>query len=164
MGNERRENVYVKMMIDSLRRKESTLAILYQQTKEQEDLLAEEELNEARFHQLLDEKGKRIEELTELDKGFDVLFKKIETEISQHREEYKNEIRDMQERITRIADWSVKIQALEQRNSDHLKVYLAEKRKVIRDFHVNSKTAASYYKNMANAHKPEQSYFFNEKK
>lgn len=164
MENQRQNSVYVKMMVDSLRRKESVLAILYQQTKEQEMILLEPELDEARFNQLLEEKGKRIDELTELDQGFDVLFKKVEQEIRAYRDDYAEEIKDMQERISRIANWGVEIQSLEKRNSDHLKVYLAKQRKIIRDFHINNKTAANYYKNMANTHRPEQSYFFNEKK
>ena len=38
------------------------------------------------FRVFLDEKGKQIDELNEIDEGFDALFKKVEKEITAHKE------------------------------------------------------------------------------
>lgn len=164
MDKERQNSVYVNMMVDTLKKKENILTILYEQTQRQEHLLRDDALDMEEFQHLLDQKGERIQELNELDEGFDALFKMVEKEISVNRECYREEILTMQRQIGAVTELGVKIQALEHQNSDRLKMYLANQRKVIRDFHVNNKTAANYYKNMANSHKPEQSYFFNEKK
>lgn len=164
MDKECQNSVYVNMMVDTLKKKETILTILYEQTKQQECLLKDDELDLKQFQRLLDQKGEKIQELNELDEGFDALFKMVEKEVSANRECYREEIQTMQIQIGVVTELGVKIQALEHQNSDRLKIYLANQRKAIRDFHVNNKTAASYYKNMANSHKPEQSYFFNEKK
>lgn len=163
MDKERQNSVYVSMMADTLRRKETILTALYSMTQEQERMLKEDELDIEQFHQLLDEKGAKIDELNELDEGFDALFKMVEKEIVANRENYKEEIQMMQRQIREVSELGVRIQALEHQNSSRLQAYLAKQRKTIRDFHVNNKTAANYYKNMANSHRPEQSYFFNEK-
>lgn len=164
MAMEQQNSVYVNMMVDVLKRKERILFVLLEKTREQETLLKEEELNQERFHEILEEKGTLIDELNEMDEGFDALFQKVEKEVATHRERYRESIEEMQKRITTVSDLGVQIQALEARNSEHLKVYLSSQRKRIREFHVNSKTASSYYQNMANTHRTEQSYYFNETK
>lgn len=164
MGKDPQNSVYVSMMIDSLKRKKAVLDVLYNQTKEQEKLLLEPELDIDRFNQMIEEKGLRIDELNELDEGFDALFKKVEREIRANREYYQTEIQTMQGQIGEVSDLSMKIQALEHQNSDRLQSYLAKERKKIREFHVNNRTSTSYYQNMANVHKSDQSYFINETK
>lgn len=160
---EQQNSVYVRMMLDVLKRKERILNELLEKTKEQKILLKQEDMDQTRFHETLEEKGSLIEELNEIDEGFDALFKKVEKEIVSHREDYYNSIKEMQSRIGVVSDLGMQIQALESQNSERLKVYLATQRKRIRDFHINNKTASSYYQNMVNTHKPEQSYYFNEK-
>lgn len=164
MAMEQQNGVYVKMMVDVLRRKERILSSLLEKTKEQEMLLREEELNQERFQEILEEKGTLIEELNELDEGFDALFKKVEQEILAHRELYRDSIEEMQRRITVVSDLGVQIQALESQNSEHLKVYFANQRNRIREFRVKNEMASNYYQNMTNTHRSEQSYYFNEKK
>lgn len=164
MDKQRQNSVYVNMMVDTLRRKETILTILHEQTQQQERLLKEQELDLEQFQHLLDLKGEKIQELNELDEGFDALFRMVQKDISADKERYREEIQTMQKLIGTVTELGVKIQALEHQNSERLKIYLATQRKTIRDFHVNHKMAESYYKNMADSHKPEQSYFFNEKK
>lgn len=164
MDEKSRNAVYVNMMRDSLVRKKQILSFLYDATKEQEQLLKNEDMDPDDFKRLIDEKGERIEELNTIDEGFDTLFRLVKKEIEENRQDYRDEILQMQKLIAEIAEAGVQIQALEQQNSGHFKTYLARNRKAIRKFHVNSKTAGAYYQNMANAHKPQTSYFFDEKK
>ncbi len=160
----KQNSIYVNMMVDVLKRKERILTDLLEKTREQEELLKQEEMDQERFHEILDEKGELIEELNEIDEGFDALFQKVEQEIRTRREQYRAHIAEMQKRIGVVSELGIQIQALESQNSEHLKVYLAAQRKRIREFHVNQKTASNYYQNMANTHRNEQSYYFNEKK
>ena len=77
-------SVYVRMMVDVLKRKEKILQRILKQTKEQEVILKQEDVDYERFQSILDEKGKQIDELNEIDEGFDALFKKVEKEITAH--------------------------------------------------------------------------------
>ena len=81
-------SVYVRMMVDVLKRKEKILQRILKQTKEQEVILKQEDVDYERFQSILDEKGKQIVELNEIDEGFDALFKKVEKEITAHKENY----------------------------------------------------------------------------
>ncbi len=152
------------MMVDTLQRKKRLLSLILKGTREQETLLKDDELDMDRFNEIIEEKGQHIDELNKIDEGFDSLFRYVEKEINQNRMAYKKEIQDMQKLIGEVSELGIQIQALEHQNSGHFKVYLAEQRKMIRDFHVNNRTVSSYYQNMANTHKPEQSYFFSETK
>ena len=67
-------SVYVRMMVDVLKRKEKILQRILKQTKEQEVILKQEDVDYERFQSILDEKGKQIDELNEIDEGFDALF------------------------------------------------------------------------------------------
>ena len=163
MEKKRQNAVYVTMMADSLKRKERVLKSLCKLTEEQEALLREDELDQARFQRTMDEKAEGIAELNQLDEGFDLLFRTVKSELQADREAYRAEIQEMQKYIASVSDLSVKIQALERQNSERMKIYLANQKKVIRDFRVNNKTATSYYKNMTNTNAA-QSYFFNQTK
>lgn len=164
MDKQNQNSVYVGMMADTLKRKKEILTFLYEKTKEQELLLKDEEMDPDAFQATIDEKGKKIEELNEIDEGFDALFKYVEKEIKANRNAYKEEIQLMQKLIGEVTELGIQIQALEHQNSGHFKIYLANQKNMIREFHVNNKTTSSYYQNMANVHKPDQSYFFNETK
>lgn len=164
MDGQSLERVYVDMMEDTLKRKEEILTIIYNRTKEQEILLKEEKLNEERFNELIQEKGERIEQLNQMDGGFDRLFKQVEKEITANREAYREQILRMQKLITLVSELGMKIQALEHQNSERFKIYLSTQRKTIRDFHMNNRTASTYYKNMSSAQGAGQSYFFNQQK
>lgn len=164
MEEKKRNAVYVDMMVDSLKRKQQILSYLYDRTKEQERLLIDEDMNPDEFKALVDAKGARLEELNTIDEGFDALFNLVKQEIQKNRVDYREQIQTMQLLIKEISDLGVQIQALEQQNSGHFKTYLARHRKTIHDFHVNSRTANTYYQNMAHAHKPQTSYFFDETK
>ena len=103
MGNQ--DHVYVEMMVDSLQRKRKILLSLLKKTKEQETLLRAEELDYDRFHALLEEKGEQIEELNQIDEGFDALFKRVEKEILANRDGYQSELRTMQQLIKEVPEY-----------------------------------------------------------
>lgn len=162
LEKEYENSVYVRMMADSLKKKEHILEFLYKKTAEQETILKSDEPDLELFQQTIDEKGSQITQLDQLDQGFDTLFRLVEKEIEKNRRNYKEEILEMQEQIRRVSDLSMKIQVLERQNSERLKRFLAKKKGEIREARLNGRTASSYYQNMANAHKSDQSYYLNE--
>lgn len=158
------EEVYVNMMVDTLERKKAILQQILHLTKEQETLLKDEEMDVDAFQRILDLKGEEIEKLNQMDEGFDTLFHHVEKEINENRMAYKSQIQKMQKLINEVSELGIQIQALEHQNSGHFKVYLANQKQAVKKFHTNNRTAANYYQNMANVHKPGDSYFFNETK
>ena len=54
-------SVYVRMMVDVLKRKEKILQRILKQTKEQEVILKQEDVDYERFQSNLDENGKQID-------------------------------------------------------------------------------------------------------
>ena len=158
------DSIYVGMMTDSLHRKKRVLKSIYELTCEQEKALKADELDYDKFQEIVDEKGKLIDELTQIDNGFDSLFKRMEAVIKANRDAYKSDILTMQDLIREISELGIQIQALEKQNSEHFKIYLANEKKEIKSFHMNRKISEGYYQHMANTQQAEQSYFFDKNK
>ena len=103
MDKQSQDRVYVGMMVDTLRRKKEILTFLYKKTKEQELFLKDDEIDPEKFQATIDEKGAKIEELNEIDEGFDALFKYVEREIKANRYAYQEEILLMQKLIGEVS-------------------------------------------------------------
>ena len=61
-------------------------------------------------------KGSLVDQVLEMDEGFEGLYERVSEELSRNREAYKEEIRSMQEMVRSITELSAKIQSQEQRN------------------------------------------------
>lgn len=157
--------VYVSMMTDSLQRKKDILTVLFDQTKEQEALLSSsDQMDVDRFEELLEEKGRGIDELNSLDNGFDGLFKKLGQELTVNRGAYEKEITRMKGLISDITELSSGITVLEKRNHDRFAAYISEERRKLREANRSQQTVQNYTQNMSGYHKPGASYFVNETK
>ncbi len=156
--------VYVSILHDSLRDKCNVLQELLKLTKEQEQVLCEEEVDFDDFDELMADKEELLGKIQELDQGFQNLFDKIGTTLKDNSQQYKAQIMEMQEYIRKITDCGVKIQALEHKNKERFTTSISKKRREISDFKTSNKTAVSYSKNMENQHQAWQSYFMDQKK
>lgn len=154
---------YVRMMLDVLSKKEIHLTKLLELTVEQEALLKEEAFNEAEFALIIEKKSGNIRKLEEFDNGFQSIYNRVAEEIKDHKEEYKDQILEMQGLITRVTDLGVKLAALEEKNKNTLEMKFREKRQNIRQFKVSKQTADKYYKNMIGM-QTGASYFMDQKK
>ena len=154
---------YVRMMLDVLSKKEVHLTNLLELTTEQEKLLKSEEFNEAEFALLIEKKSGNLRKLEEVDSGFQSIYNRIAEEIKTNKEEYKDQILEMQGLITRVTDLGVKLSALEEKNKATLEAKLQGKRQSIRQFRVSKQTADKYYKNMIGM-QTGASYFMDQKK
>lgn len=139
---------YIRMMIDVLGKKEVHLTKLLELTTEQEAVLKAEEFNEAEFALLIEKKSENLRKLDEFDSGFQSIYNRVAEELVNNKEEYKEQILEMQSLITRVTDLGVKLSALEEKNKNALEVKFREKRQDIRQFKVSKQTADKYYKNM----------------
>lgn len=153
---------YIRMMLDVLTKKEVHLSKILEFTMAQEALLKAETFDEVEFTKLIEKKDGIIKKIEEFDSGFQSIYNRVEEEMKDHKEDYKPQIQQMQELITRITDLGVKLTALETKNKAVLEPKLREKRQGIRQFKVSKQTADKYYKNMIGM-KTGASYFMDHK-
>lgn len=154
---------YIRMMLDVLNKKEVHLKKLLEFTVEQEALLKAEEFDEAEFTRVIEKKDGIIRKIEEFDNGFQSIYNRVAEEMKDNKLEYKSQIEEMQNLITKITDLGVKLTALESKNRATLEPKLKEKRQGIRQFKVSKQTADKYYKNMIGM-QTGASYFMDQKK
>lgn len=150
---------YITLLADTLKKKEQLLRLIDEQTKEQGRILRSESMDALAFEKILEEKEKEIQQLQELDEGFDAIFRRIEKHLEEYKDECKSEIQAMQKLIRDITGLSVSIQAQEKQNTTAFQLYLTSEKNSIREKTISSRTASSYYKQMTNQHTGMQSVF-----
>ncbi|MEE3466903.1 MAG: flagellar export chaperone FlgN [Eubacterium sp.] len=164
MSKTSENDTYISMMVKALQKKKTVLSSLYEQTKEQEQLLSEGQMDVDRFEDLLEEKGVGIGELNQIDAGFDSLYKKLEDELLVNQGLYQTEIGLMKELIQDITELGTQIQVLEKRNYERFQQYISGERGKLRAANRSQQTATTYASNMAGSHREGNSYFLNEVK
>lgn len=161
---DRENGVYVAAMQDALKNKLGILEKILEITMQQEGLLSASELDMEQFDELLGLKDILLQQLLDLDQGFQGLYEKIEYDLKANKEEYRSQILKMQNLIRENTDLGVKIQALEQRNKQRFEYLSGKKRQEIQEFRLNHKTSGMYAKHMANQYQEGQGYFVDKKK
>lgn len=154
---------YIRMMLDILSKKEVHLTSLLELTTAQEQILKEEEFDEDAFFGLIDKKREHLRKIEETDNGFQSIYNRVAEEMKNNKEEYKDQILEMQGLITRVTDLGVRLSALEEKNRATLEANLQGRRQSIRQFKVSKQTADKYYKNMIGM-QTGASYFMDQKK
>lgn len=154
--------VYMDSLIRSSQQKLELFESLLQQTKEQERVLYEDKFNPDEFDELLSKKEQLLVKVAELDEGFDMIYQRIQSQLTLYKEQWKPEIMKLQSLISSITKIAVDLKALEQRNKTRMTMVLQNERLRVRNYKVGSKVAAGYYKNMSNQHMG-QSYFLDQK-
>lgn len=147
---------YLEMMLRSLDRKIEILNRIEQENRKQRDLLdfpvqekeAEEVFEEEAFQRTVEEKGRLIEELLKLNEGFDLLFAKVQKELSGQWDDYRSQVRTMQEKIRMVTELSSRIQVQEQRNKALVDRYFSEERTKIKIGKRSTASAMKYYQTM----------------
>ena len=157
-------SVYVDVLHDSLSRKVDIVKEILALTKEQSEILSDEEMDSDRFDKIIDEKGVRIDEILEIDNGFNTMFERVRDVLQTDKEKYRSQIIEMQNYIRVITDMNVELESLEQSNKNKFDEFLHNKRSEIKNFNKSNSTAASYYRNMSNQHQSWQTYFLDKKK
>ena len=142
------EQTYVDIMIQSLEKKISVLEEIKKQNELQKQLLEDDKAEAEEFDATVEKKAALIEQMTQLDSGFDKLFERVKEAMDTDRESYADKIKMMQSLIRRITDLSMELQAQEARNKDLMTrkfVFIRETAKAVR---TNTKAASQYYQNM----------------
>ena len=157
------ENTYIAILIQSLQKKNKILDVIIQKNKEQREGLEDPNLDPDDFDQIMDAKSKLIDQLNELDSGFEEVFARVKEELELHRSEYKDEIFKMQELIRMITDKSLRIQQQELQNKKLMEQKFASVRKQVREVRQSQKVVNQYYKSMMKANYQEPQFLENKK-
>ena len=142
---------YLAIMLQSLRKKEKVLDEIIRLNDLQKKELTELSTPVDNFDQTVEDKSACIDQLNQLDSGFEKLYAQVEEELQGNKEQYADIIREMQQRIRSITDKSIMIQAQEARNKDLMMQKFTTVRKHAKDVRANSKAITGYYKTMTHS-------------
>lgn len=154
---------YLKILEESLSKKVTVLQALLEESKRQSEIADSEELDLDAFEETLEQKEALLNQLEELDNGFDSVFEQIHAEVKQDAKKYKNEIQSLQQLIRKCTDIGVEIQATEERNKAKLAVKFAGQQRELRQIKTSTQVASTYYKSMSSQQMSDP-YFLDEKK
>lgn len=139
---------YLQILDQSLEKKISVLNRIIEQDQIQLQQLENPNLDPDDFDQTVEAKAKLIEELELLDDGFEQIFARVKEEIGDHKEGYKTEICQMQEKIRQITAKSMEIQTQEARNKNLMEQKFNSIHKQVKEIRQSQKVVNQYYRNM----------------
>ena len=139
---------YIRILKESLEKKVSVLSRIREKNEEQKDILTDQNSTPDELQQNLDEKGALIDEIVELDKGFEVVFQKVSEELEKNRSVYRSEILDMQRLIREITDLSSEIEGEEKENKLLAEQKFSYVRAQVTKVRKSQKAVSNYYHTM----------------
>ena len=142
------QETYLSIMLQSLKKKEQVLNEIIRLDDLQKNQLTNAESEVSDFDKTVEAKSACIKQLEQLDSGFEKLYAQVSEELQDNKEQYADEIRQMQTLIRSITDKSVKIQAQEARNKDLMMQKFGVIKKHAKNVRMNSKAITGYYKTM----------------
>jgi flagellar biosynthesis/type III secretory pathway chaperone len=140
---------YIEIMLQSLRKKCEVLDEIIRLNEQQRQILEDAEGSVEDFDRTVEDKAARIEQLEQLDSGFEKLYERTKEELQAGGDTYASQIRSMQEYIRKVTDKSVEAQAQEARNKDLMTQKFSRVKKQARQLRANSRATASYHQSMS---------------
>ena len=104
---------YLAIMLQSLKKKEKVLDEIIRLNDLQKDQLTDQTRSVDEFDKTVEDKAACIQQLEQLDSGFEKLYAEVAAELEADKEKYADLIRQLQDRIRIVTDKSVMIQAQE---------------------------------------------------
>ncbi len=145
------KNPYIAILIQSLRKKEQVLESISIINQRQKTELEDPSLDPDDFDKTVEEKAKLIAELEKLDDGFDEVFQKVRDDLTNHKEEYRDEIKTMQDLIRSLTAKSATVQGQEARNKVLMEQKFTAIKVQVRKVRSSQKVVNQYYQNMMKA-------------
>ena len=157
------QETYIDIMIQSLNKKLQVLDAIIEQNIKQKDILENQKSTVEEFDATVEAKTALIEQMQQLDSGFEKLFDRVKEELADKKETHAEAIQTMQSCIRRITDKSMEIQAQEARNRDLMVRKFAYVKETAKNVRTNSKAASQYYKNMMKLNYVDSQFMDNKK-
>lgn len=142
---------YLAIMLQSLKKKEQVLDEIIRLNDLQQKQLTDQATPVDDFDKTVEDKSACIDQLDQLDSGFEKLYAQVQEELQANKEQYADTIRELQKRIRSVTDKSIMIQAQEARNKDLMMQKFTTVRKHAKDVRANSKAITGYYKTMTHS-------------
>lgn len=161
--NTKSNKVYVDAVIKSLEMKKELLEDVVKINGKQQEFLLKPEFDYEGFDALMEEKQGILNKIDQLEQVFESNYERVKEELATERDIYANELGTMQTIIRQMTELSIKIRGSETQIKQGVEAAFAKARQKVKQYHVSSRTASQYYKNMANQHMG-QSYFLDKKK
>ncbi|MCR5785754.1 MAG: flagellar protein FliT [Eubacterium sp.] len=139
---------YVAMMVQSLQKKVKLLNKIIEKNEEQGVLFHRMQRADEQLEACILAKGKLIDEIETLDKGFEKLYNRVKEEFECDKKRYADEIIKMQELIKEITEKGAKIEAQEKRNHTLATNYFSNTQAKIGQVRNTSRVANLYRQNM----------------
>lgn len=154
---------YIEIMIQSLKKKIQVLDQIIELDELQKEQLEDPLASADDFDQTVEDKAALIQQLDQLDSGFDKLYSRVKEELQGNKEAFSEQIAKMQELIRSITDRSVKIQSQEARNKNLMTQKFAKVKKQVKEVRTNTKVANQYYRNMTRVNYIDPQFMDNKK-
>ncbi len=139
---------YLDMLSESLKEKSGLLDSLLEATKAQDQLLSAEELDMEAFDQLVNAKDEDVNRLIRLDEGFENLYQKLKENLEAGKDQYKSQIKELQELIREVTEKGLQVEAQEKRNKARLEFHIKNEKNRIQRGRSTSRAAMNYYESM----------------
>lgn len=139
---------YINILLQDLRKKNLVLDRIMEANQKQRDALEDPNLDPDDFDVIVEQKAKCIEQLEQLDEGFEQIYARVREELHANREQYLEEIKEMQALIRQLTDKSASIETQEQRNKALMTQKFANVHKQVREIRSSQKVVNQYYQNM----------------
>ena len=142
------EKNYLQLLIQSLEKKILVLDHIIALNEEQKILLQKEDVDLDEWNLIIEKKAKDIDQINFLDEGFEEVYNRIKEILAKNREDYRDEIHQLQGLIAKITDRSVQVQTGEQRNKELAQIQFGHMKKKLRTLRRTSQAAQSYNNSM----------------
>lgn len=142
---------YLAIMLQSLKKKEQVLDEIIRLNDLQKKQLTDQATPVDDFDKTVEDKSACIDQLDQLDSGFEKLYAQVQEELQVNKEQYADTIKALQKCIRSVTDKSIMIQAQEARNKDLMMQKFTTVRKHAKDVRANSKAITGYYKTMTHS-------------
>lgn len=154
---------YIQILLQDLKKKNNVLDRIISANQKQKEGLEDPNLDPDDFDKIVEEKSKLIEELEQLDSGFEQIYNRVREELQTNREAYGEEIREMQKLIRQLTDKSAVIQTGELRNKELMQKKFSEVKRQVREIRSSQKIVNQYYRNMMKTNYVDPQFMDNKK-
>ncbi len=142
------EKNYIDILKRDLKKKNLILEEIMAENQNQKQALENPNLDPDDFDEIVEKKAGLIEQLGQLDNGFEQVYEHVREELNGHKELYKEDIREMQNLIRQLTEKSAEIQVQELRNKELMEKKFTDVKQQIREVRASHKVVNQYYQNM----------------
>lgn len=143
-----REEEYLELLIQSLKKKLLLLNRISVLNQDQRDILQDENAAPDAFDINVRDKDDLIQQIVALDAGFDEVYAHIKGLMERDHSAYEEQLEEMRGLIRQIMANDASIRVEEQRNYKLAQQKFADVKKQVREVKASQKMVNSYYQNM----------------